>query len=116
MSSNYYGFVPGYSDEPQYWSTADINSRILRRNAAFIKRKLETICAGKTRVYVYDTDSIVVRIELDNDLPKADRLLREYGRIAPWRGSSDWHTEMYFFRKTDSFDGFFIEPLKEEKE
>ena len=108
------GFIPGYSDEPQYWSTADINARILRRNAAFIKRKLETVCAGKTRVYVYNTDSIVVRIELDDDLPKADRLLKEYGVFHSWRGSSDWHTEMWGFKKKDSFDGFTIEPLKEE--
>ena len=111
------GFIPGYSDEPQYWDDATINRRYMRENVVFIKRKLQMVCAGKVRAYEYYDGPMVVRVSTDADVDRAEAMLKEYVKhIMFWRGTEsggrvDWHTEIWGFKDAE-FDGYRLHKLR----
>ena len=119
--SRYSDFIPGYSDEPQYWDDATINKHYMKDNVRFIKRMLQTVLSRKFTVYEYYDNHIVVRVSTDEDMRKADNLLKDLVEsVHYWRGykgaiDADWTTEIGGFRDAE-FDEYRMHKLREEDE
>ena len=116
-------FIPGYSDEPQYWTNAYKNDYIRRFNVGFIKHKLAQVCRGDFVCQTYLGD-VQVRLSDPGDLPRVTEMLRYYTGSKPyWRdvggmvfNGKQWEEEYDIITGLSQFrhveeDGYVLRPL-----
>lgn len=116
-------FIPGYSDEPHYWTNAYRNRYIRRYNVGFLRHKLSQVCRSKFCCYEY-YENIAISLTDSRDVSPVSALLEYYtGHKLYWRdvGGREWNgkewekkydiiTEIWEFKNAKE-DGYVLEPL-----